>query len=85
MQDVLGQIQQLDVNLEQAIEAYNAATDQLHVIQDDLRTNARELRIARVNLERSERALEKRLVTMYTAEDRPSTRLVQIFTPRPAM
>ncbi len=73
VQDVLGQIQQLDVNLEQAIEAYNAATDQLHVIQDDLRTNARELRIARVNLERSERALEKRLVTMYTAEDRPST------------
>jgi peptidoglycan DL-endopeptidase CwlO len=73
VQDVLGQIQELDANLEQAIEAYNAATDRLHVIQEDLRTNARELQIARVNLRRSEHALEKRLVSMYTTEDRPST------------
>jgi peptidoglycan DL-endopeptidase CwlO len=73
VQDVLGQIQQLDVNLEQAIEAYNAATDKLHAIEADLRTNARELHIARVNLKRSERALERRLVSLYTSEGRPST------------
>ena len=33
MQDVLGQIQQLDANLERAVEAYNAATDKLNSIR----------------------------------------------------
>jgi cell wall-associated NlpC family hydrolase len=73
VQDVLGQIQQLDANLEQAVEAYNAATGRLHAIQDDLRTNARELHIARVNLKRSQRALQSRLVALYTGDSAPST------------
>jgi len=73
VQDVLDQIQQLDANLERAVEAYNAATDKLNAIQDDLRTNARELHIARVNLKRSQRALASRLVSLYTSEGRPST------------
>ena len=72
VQDVLGQIQQLDANLEQAIEAYNAATDELHAIEADLRTNAHELQSARVNLPRSERAVGQRLVSLYTSEGRPS-------------
>jgi cell wall-associated NlpC family hydrolase len=73
VQDVLGQIQQLDANLEQAIEAYNAATDRLNAIENELQVNAHELNVARVNLKRSQRALERRLVTVYTSEDRPST------------
>ncbi|MBA3716848.1 MAG: C40 family peptidase [Actinobacteria bacterium] len=73
VQDVLGQIQQLDANLEQAIEAYNAATDRLHAIEDDLRVNTRELHIARVNLKRSQAALANRLVSIYTGEAAPST------------
>ena len=67
MQNVLGQIQQLDANLEQAIEAYNAATDKLQAIEDDLRVNTRELHIARLNLKRSQRAISRRLVTIYKA------------------
>ena len=73
VQDVLGQIQQLDVNLEQAVEAYNAATDKLAGIEADLRVNAHELQVARVSLRRSQRALEQRLVSLYTSADRPST------------
>jgi peptidoglycan DL-endopeptidase CwlO len=73
VQDVLGQIQQLDTNLEQAVEAYNAATDKLNAIEGDLRTNARELHIARVNLKRSQRALQSRLVALYTGDSAPST------------
>jgi peptidoglycan DL-endopeptidase CwlO len=72
-QNVLGQIQELDASLERAIEAYNAATDKLHAIEADLRTNARELTIAQANLKRSQRALESRLISLYTSEGRPST------------
>ena len=73
VQDVLGQIQQLDANLERAVEAYNAATDKLNSIRAELRVNARELQIARVNLKRSQRALERRLVTVYTTDQHSST------------
>ena len=61
------------MNLEQAVEAYNAATDKLDGIRDDLRVNAHELQVARINLKRSQRALEQRLVSLYTSADRPST------------
>jgi peptidoglycan DL-endopeptidase CwlO len=73
VQDVLNQIQNLDSNLEQAIEAYDAATQKLQGIEEDLRVNTRELHIARVNLKRSQRALQRRLVSVYTSEDAPST------------
>jgi cell wall-associated NlpC family hydrolase len=73
VQDVLGQIQQLDANLERAIEAFNAATDKLHAIENDLRVNTRELHIAKANLERSQRVLSNRLVTIYTSEGQTST------------
>jgi cell wall-associated NlpC family hydrolase len=73
VQDVLNQIQDLDSSLEQAIEAYDAATQRLQGIEDELRTNARELHVARVNLKRAQRALQRRLVTVYTTEGRPST------------
>jgi len=75
VQGVLNQITQLDGSLERAIEAYNLATDKLRAIQGDLSTNTRELHIAKANLLRSERALSKRLVTIYTSGDQTTSTL----------
>ena len=72
-QSVLNQIQELDGSLERAIEAYNSATEKLRAIEGDLRVNARELHIARTNLKRSQAALSRRLVAIYTSEGRTST------------
>ena len=46
-QSVLGQIQQLDSSLEQAIEAYNLANVQLTRIKHDLSSNTDALVVAR--------------------------------------
>lgn len=75
---MLGQIQQLDVSLEQAVEAYNVATGKLHAIESDLRTNTRELHIARRNLKRSQQALADRLITIYTSGDEMSTLAIML-------
>jgi cell wall-associated NlpC family hydrolase len=75
VQSVLNQIDQLDGSLERAIEAYNLATDKLHAIQGDLRTNLRELHIAKANLARSQQALSSRLVTIYTRGDQSTSTL----------
>jgi cell wall-associated NlpC family hydrolase len=72
-QQVLGQINAIDVQLGAAVEAYNSANVHLRKIQGDLRDNAFELRVARVNLKRSQTALEKRLVSIYTSGDQNST------------
>jgi peptidoglycan DL-endopeptidase CwlO len=72
-QQVLGQINAIDVQLGAAVEAYNSANVHLEKIQGDLRDNAFELRVARVNLNRSQAALEKRLVSIYTSGDQDST------------
>jgi peptidoglycan DL-endopeptidase CwlO len=66
-QAVMGQIQGLDANLEQAIEAFNLANVKLGRIKDDLRENRRELKIAQGNLTRARATLEARLVEMYTS------------------
>src|SRR5262249_29495750 len=75
VQSVLNQIGQLDGSLERATEAYNLATDKLHAVQGDLATNLRELNIARSNLSRSQKALSKRLVSIYTSGDDSSSTL----------
>jgi len=72
-QQVLGQINSIDVQLGAAVEAYNSANVHLQKIQGDLRDNAFELRVARTNLKRSQAALEKRLVSIYTSGDQNST------------
>jgi cell wall-associated NlpC family hydrolase len=66
-QAVMGQIQGLDANLEQAVEAFNLANVKLGRIKDDLRENRRELKIAQGNLARARATLEARLVEMYTS------------------
>jgi cell wall-associated NlpC family hydrolase len=75
VQSVLNQIDQLDGSLERAVEAYNLATDKLHAIQGDLQVNLRELHIAKANLKRSQVALSKRLVTIYTSGDEANSTL----------
>jgi peptidoglycan hydrolase CwlO-like protein len=75
VQNVLNQIQGLDANLEQAIAAYDSATVKLHKIEGDLRTNTYELHVAKANLQRSQRVLSRRLVTLYTTGDNSSSTL----------
>jgi peptidoglycan DL-endopeptidase CwlO len=75
VQSVLNEIDQLDGSLERAIEAYNLANDKLHAIQGDLLVNLRELHIAKANLKRSQAAMSRRLVTIYTSGDQSSSTL----------
>jgi cell wall-associated NlpC family hydrolase len=70
---VLGEVQQLDVSLERAIEAYNAATDKLNQIRHELRVNAQELQLARANLAHAQAMLSRRLVTLYTGGEQNTT------------
>jgi peptidoglycan DL-endopeptidase CwlO len=64
-QDVLAQIQEIDGQLEYAIEAYNHATVELDGIKAELRTNARHLGIARSGLKSAQGHLAQRLVSLY--------------------
>jgi len=70
---VLGQVQALDASLGQAIEAYNAANVKLDRIRGELRSNSRQLGIARRNLNRSQAALSARVVSLYTSDDDTTT------------
>ena len=72
-QQVLSQINTIDVQLGAAVEAYNNANVHLAKIKGDLRNNTFELHVARANLKRSQAALEKRLVSIYTSGDQNST------------
>jgi peptidoglycan DL-endopeptidase CwlO len=66
-QQVLGQIQGIDRNLDAAVEAYNLANVRLHRIEGDLRENRRQLTVARTNLKVAQKSLAARLVTAYTS------------------
>jgi cell wall-associated NlpC family hydrolase len=70
---VLGQIQQIDVSLEGAVEAYNLANVRLAKIERDQRENRHELAVARSNLKASQSALAARLVSAYTSPQDNST------------
>ena len=66
-QRVLGEIQSLDSQLEQAVEAYNGATEDLTRIEADRALNTRHLSIAKNNLVVAQRRLGDRIRAMYTA------------------
>ena len=72
-QSVLGQINQIDINLSRAVEAYNLATVRLEKIKGDLRTNLHELHVARADLDRSQSLLAARLVAAYHSSGQDST------------
>jgi cell wall-associated NlpC family hydrolase len=66
-QQVLAQIQQIDSELDHAVDAYNAAQIELDRIVEQQRANAKRLQIARSNLGTAQSNLEARLVELYTS------------------
>jgi len=64
----MGQLDHLSSSLELARYRYDTATTQLGRIQRELRENRYELTVAKHNLRESQRAIAKRLVTLYTTE-----------------
>jgi cell wall-associated NlpC family hydrolase len=66
-QQVLAQIQQIDSELDHAVDAYNAAQIELDRIVEQQRVNAKRLQIARSNLGTAQSNLEARLVELYTS------------------
>jgi peptidoglycan DL-endopeptidase CwlO len=72
-QQIIGQINSINVSLNAAVEAYNAANVRLHKIKGDLHQNAYELKVARGTLKRSQAALARRLVDAYTSGAQNST------------
>lgn len=67
-QRILADVQVLDSRVERAVESYNLATIKLQGIGSSLRTNRRELMIARSNLQRAQAYLQKRLRDLYTTD-----------------
>jgi cell wall-associated NlpC family hydrolase len=63
---VLEQIHALDAQVEQAIEAYNAAQIELDQIRADQRLNERHLAIAKASYRKAQSALQSRLYALYT-------------------
>ncbi len=61
----MGQLQSLSDSLERARAQYDQATVQLAETRRQLRENAYELEVARGNLKASQRAIRKRLVSLY--------------------
>ena len=62
---MLAQINEIDGQLEQAVEAYNLASVKLDRIQGELTTNSRHLVIARKSLKHAQTHLSERLVALY--------------------
>jgi peptidoglycan DL-endopeptidase CwlO len=70
---VMGEITQLDANLERARTAYEQATVKLSAINHNLTINRIALHAARSNLRKSQVALAQRLVVIYTQQDQQTT------------
>jgi peptidoglycan DL-endopeptidase CwlO len=72
-QAVLAQLAVLDGKAQRANNAYQSATDRLHVLERNLLINRQALGVARANLRQSQKVLEQRLVAIYTTRDDQST------------
>jgi cell wall-associated NlpC family hydrolase len=72
-QQVLADIEALDAELGQTIEAYNEATIKLDAIMADLRSNKRQMGVARGNLEIAQGRLANRLRDLYVGGEATST------------
>jgi peptidoglycan DL-endopeptidase CwlO len=72
-QQVLGELQTLDGNLEKTVQSYDQAHSELSSIDGDLHVNETNLGIARTNLHRSQTALSERLISLYTSGETNST------------
>jgi cell wall-associated NlpC family hydrolase len=72
-QSVLAEIQSIDGELGQAVEAFNAANIRLDEIKSKQRANLRLLGITTKNLGAAQKALEERVVALYTTGGNDST------------
>lgn len=70
---VLAQIEQIDMSLGPAIEAYNFANLRLQKIESDQRENRLQLKLAHANLKIAQDSLAARLVSAYTSSQDNST------------
>lgn len=73
---VEAEIRQLDIRLEQAIEAYNGATLRLRQLEAAIDQNQRRLAIAKAAYRRAQRNLEQRLVTLYTEGEQTTLEVI---------
>jgi peptidoglycan DL-endopeptidase CwlO len=72
-QQVLVQLQRLDASAQRANSMYEVASQRLRRVEKRLAVNKQALGVARVNFVRAQRALEKRLVVIYTSQDQQSS------------
>ena len=72
-QSVLAQINQIDQQLGQKVEAYDSARYKLGQIEHDQQVNRHDLTVARHNLKRAQKMLAARLVSLYTADHQDTT------------
>jgi cell wall-associated NlpC family hydrolase len=75
-QQVMGQLAHLSDSLEKARSQYYASTQQLARIQNDLKVNSHELKLAKHNLKASQRVIAQRLVTLYTSDQASTLEVV---------
>ncbi|MDX6451548.1 MAG: peptidoglycan DL-endopeptidase CwlO [Gaiellaceae bacterium] len=75
-QQVMGQLAHLSDSLERARSQYYASTQQLAKIQNDLRVNTHELKLAKHNLKASQRVIAQRLVTLYRSDQASTLEVV---------
>jgi peptidoglycan DL-endopeptidase CwlO len=64
---VLAQVQEMDMQLERAVEAYNGATVELNRIDGELQTNARHLVVAKRSLKTAQTRIAARLRELYVS------------------
>jgi cell wall-associated NlpC family hydrolase len=72
-QRIMGEVQQMDAQLEHAIEAYNLASTKLAGLQADLKTNTHRLTVAKSNLRFAQTTLSQRVVALYKGNETNST------------
>jgi cell wall-associated NlpC family hydrolase len=72
-EQVLTEIHSMDVQLEKAVEAYDAATSKLAQIKHELRVNRFEIKVARRNLRVAQARLGARLRDLYIQGSEDST------------
>jgi len=72
-QQVLAEINQLDISLGRAVEAYDAATIKLQHIRKELSDNRYEMRVAKGNLNKAEGRLYRRIQQLYVSGQSDTT------------
>ncbi|HWB23403.1 MAG TPA: NlpC/P60 family protein [Gaiellaceae bacterium] len=63
---IYAQVQQLNANLAKADEQVNFANYKLASVQHEIKVNRRELKVAQLNLKKSQKMIAERLVSLYT-------------------